>query len=156
VEFDAGPILCQEDIPLTALDNLETISCRSQMLSAKLLDKLLSNFEEAWRNAKPQGTGTWWKMPTWGDRTISWNSTVNEIDRVARAFGKFDSLATFAGKDWVVRDLSVWQEKHNFEPGSVVHRTNREVVVAASDGFACLRFYDIDPDWKKIDAEARM
>lgn len=58
-----------------------------------------------------------------------------------RVFGKFMSLARFDNTDWLVEDVSVWKAKHDYKCGEVVLRGNREVVLAAQDGFVCLRHF---------------
>ena len=149
-KLDSGDILCQEGFPITPIDNLETVSCRAQMLAARLLDHFLRNFDRLWQNARPQGEGSYWREPTLEDRTIDWSMGVDSIMKIVRAFGKFESCATFGGKDWVIRDAVAWKENHSILPGTVAHEANREVVVAASDGFVCLRYYDLDPDWERV------
>ena len=87
-------------------------------------------------------------MPDESDRTLNWNYDVERLKKISKAFGKFDSFAVFDNKEWVVQDINVWHENHNLVPGTVVHRMNKEVVIAAKDGYVCLRFYSIDPDFK--------
>lgn len=149
--FDSGDILIQRGFKVFDNENLETLSCKTQITAEKMLLDLLADFENKWENAKPQGKdGEYWAMPTFEERTLNWNLSVIEIDRIARAFGKFDSLATFDSKDWVVQDLTVWSEKHNLASGTLVHLTNREALVAAADGYVCIRFFSIDPDYKEL------
>lgn len=149
-QMDTGDILIQRQFKLSADENLETLSCKAQMCARDLTELLTSDFDSLWRDAKPQlGQPVTWRMPGSDVRTLNWTNGVRQIDRVARAFGKFDSFAVFDGKEWIVQDVSVWVAEHNIAPGTVVHRTNREVVIAVSDGYTCLRYYDIDPEWKE-------
>jgi methionyl-tRNA formyltransferase len=148
-EFDSGDILIKKAFTISSNENLESLSCKSQIVAKEILINLLADFISMWKNATPQGEGEYWAMPTFDERTLNWNLPVIQIDRIARAFGKFDSLATFNSKDWVVQDLTVWAEKHNFTPGTLVHATNREVLVAGLDGYVCIRFFSIDPDFKE-------
>lgn len=143
-EFDSGDILLQKSFKIDNNENLETLSCKVQMLSSDLLPELIKNFKKYWNNSKPQGKGEYWKAPTFDDRRLDWSKSITDIDRVFRAFGKFDSLATFNNTDYIVQDLSTWKKNHNFIPGTVSHTTNKEVVVAALDGFVCLRFFKLD------------
>jgi len=66
---------------------------------------------------------------------------VEAIDRIARAFGKFESLAHFDNCDWLVSDINVWHCEHAELPGTVVHKSNTEIVVAALDGMVCMRIF---------------
>jgi methionyl-tRNA formyltransferase len=147
--FDSGDILLQEAFPVTERENLETLSSKSQILAIRLVDELHRNFFTYWENARPQeGGGSYWKRPSSDDRMLFWDKGIDYIDRVVRAFGKFDSFAVFDNKEWIVQDATVWKENHSYEPGKIVHRTSREVVLSASDGFVCLRAFEIDPEFK--------
>lgn len=143
-DFDVGDILIQDGFTVANDDNLETVSVKSQMLAEALLGELLKRFDHYWNEAKKQSVGSYWKMPEPKDRTIDWNSSVADIDRVVRAFGKFESYARFSGKDWLVRDVVVWKERHFFELGTVVNKVNKMAVVAAKDGFVCVRDCAVD------------
>lgn len=149
-KIDSGDILIQNYYDVTESDDLETISCKAQMLAIELLSKLMLDFNFFWNTSKPQpGEGSYWGMPELSDRTINWSEDIFSIKRTARAFGKFDACAIFDDKEWIIQDVNVWKENHSHPYGTVVHRTNREFVIAAKDGYACLRFYDIDPDFKE-------
>lgn len=95
-------------------------------------------------------------MPGLEDRTLSWSLSVEEIDKRVRAFGNFDSCAVLDGKEWIVQDAVCWVERHDHEPGTVIARTGREILVAASDGYVCLRSFRIDPDFEKGDRDAQL
>lgn len=144
--FDSGEILIQDRYEVSKIDNLESISCKSQILAKKLLSELMSSIDSYWDNATAQGKGSYWPFPTDEQQTIDWEYGVDTIDKTARAYGKLESMAHFSDKPWVVRDLTVWKQHHNYDVGSVVHETNKEIVIAASDGLVCLRFFDEDLD----------
>ena len=139
-KFDSGDILIQERFEVFPREDLETLSCRSQMLAKELIEKLFNNYDSYWNNAVKQVGGEYWNYPTDDEMTFSGEMTVDEIDRIVRAYGKFDSCVRFQGKTWLVWDVNCWQEDHNYKPGEVVHQTNREYVMAAKDGFVCMRF----------------
>ncbi|MDQ3130518.1 MAG: hypothetical protein M3Q99_07135 [Acidobacteriota bacterium] len=145
-EFDHGDILLQESFNITDTENLESLSCKSQLKAVALLEVLLKNFDTYWDNAQKQTVGSYWAFPSVVEQTINWDSSVLDISRTIRAIGKFESRAKFDNKYWVVQDAVVWNEDHQFVPGDVVHKTNKEVVIAAKDGLVCLRFFEIDPD----------
>jgi len=146
-KLDSGDILIQRQYDVSQFDDLETISCKSQIMAAALIKELLTDFTNLWEAALPQkGYGTYWNMPELTDRTLDWSNDIHLLKKISRAFGKFDSCAVFDNKEWIVKDLSVWESAHSHPYGTVVHRTNNEVVIAAKNGFACLRFFEIDPD----------
>lgn len=145
-EMDGGPILIQEKFPVLKNEDLETLSCRSQIIAVKILKKLMVNFSEYWLNAIPQINGEYWEYPSEESMTFSGNMKVDEIDKIIRAFGKFDSCASFLGKKWLVHDANCWKEEHSYKPNSIVHITNKEVLLAAVDGFVCIRYFEEDTD----------
>ncbi|MBS1198282.1 MAG: formyl transferase [Proteobacteria bacterium] len=138
--FDSGDILAQQGIEITSRETLESLSARTQILATNLLASVLDDFEGFWKKSTPQGDGSYWPMPTDAEQTIDWSDSVYAIDRKVRAFGKFDTNAVIGESKFFVYDVSVWQETHNFQPGTLIHEMNRETVVAASDGFVCIRF----------------
>ena len=141
--FDAGDLLAQEKLSVSRDENLESLSCKVQILAARMLVDLMEDFEERWASARPQGPGgSYWPMPSLEDRSIQWTMNVAEISRISRACGKFGCFTRFNEKSWIVYDLTAWKETHEYEIGTVVHKTNTEMVVAASDGLVCLRYFE--------------
>lgn len=142
-DFDAGPILLQEKFRISPMETLESLSFKCHLSAERLLSQLLPNFEAIWSAASPQsGGGSYWPLPSEEEQTINWNESVFDIDRVIRAYGKLHSTAILDGVSWLVADATVWQEPHNVVPGTVVLCSNREMLVAASDGFVCLRHFE--------------
>jgi methionyl-tRNA formyltransferase len=143
-KMDAGDILIQESFKINNNENLETLSCKSQILASKLLHSVLNQFDFYWQNAVPQDDMPSLPMPSLKQQTINWCESVDDILRKVRAFGKLESCATFKNHQWVIQDASGWEEVHSFEQGTVVHETNKEVLIAAKNGYICLRFFNID------------
>jgi methionyl-tRNA formyltransferase len=139
-DFDAGDILAQIPVPLLANEDLEMLTARFQIAAPKFLLSCLDNLDRLWKKAVPQSGGSYWKRPTQDYRTIKWTESVIVIGRLVRAFGgKIGTNAIFDQKQWHVTAASSWEEKHSFAPGTVVHRSNNEVVVAAADGYVMLK-----------------
>lgn len=144
-KWDSGDILIQDSFNVSEKDNLETISAKSQISARKILSKLLDDLSKYWDTAIPQiGVESYWKMPTIEERTIKWDMTVDEIDKIIRAFGKFESYAHFEDSDWLIQDAICWKENHEYAPGEVVHKMSKEIVIAAKDGLVCIRNYSLD------------
>ena len=141
-EMDGGDILLQHGFNVDATENLETLSCKVQLLAVDLLKQVMENIDSCWQQAAPQqGEASAWPMPGMNERYLDWQQSITDIERIARAFGKFGSCCHFDNKMWWVYDLSVWSTAHGQAPGTVVHRTNTETVIAASDGLVCLRYF---------------
>jgi methionyl-tRNA formyltransferase len=145
--WDSGPIVLQEAFDVHERENLETLSARMQMCAEHVMAEFLFDIPRHLSRARAQdGESSYWQKPSDEDRTLDWNKSVKELDRIVRAFGKFNSYATFDGKEWIVDDATVWQEPHAYAPGEVVHRMGHEIVIAAKDGFVCLRIYEEDTE----------
>lgn len=145
-DMDKGPILLQEKFKILDNEDLETLSCRSHVLAKKLITEVISNFDYYYDNAKEQGEGEYYPYPTDEDMTFNGFMKVDDIDRIIRAFGKFDSCTSFLGKNFLVHDATCWKEEHKYKPNTIVHITNKEVLMAALDGFVCIRYYEEDND----------
>ncbi len=140
--FDGGDILAQRDFAVSPAEDLETLSAKLQMLAVEVLAAVVANLQDSWDNATPQ-THRVSAVPMYSQqqRTLDWRNRVADIERICRAFGKFGSYARFEGQDWLVTKLSVWSQAHGFTPGTVVHKTNTEMIVAAGDGMVCLQYF---------------
>ena len=143
-EYDAGDILLQSGFEITADEDLESLSCKTQMYATHAFASLMQDFDNKWFNAVVQDEtkATVWPMPQRSHRTLEWTKSVTELDRICRAFGKYGSCAYFNNTWWWVYDLKVWRQTHSEEVGKVVHKSNTEMVVSASDGFVCLRVFE--------------
>lgn len=145
--FDSGDILLQEAFDIDARrETMESLSMKVRLVAQKLLLAFLKAPSEYWKAATPQLNGEYWPMPSAEQQTINWDRPVTDIDRLVRAYGKCDCIARIDGRQYVVQDATVWEQRHEFRSGEVVMRSSRELLVAASDGFVCIRFYNLDPD----------
>lgn len=150
-EFDAGDIVMQEDFALQTDDNLESLSAKYQLLARAMMSRLMNNFSDYWQNATPQkGNPSYWPRPSNVDRTLDWNTDVSQVDRVGRAFGKLGCYAKFDNQYWLVYRLVAWPAPHDAEPGTVVHRTNTEIIVAAANGLVSVQYFEAAPWLKDI------
>lgn len=143
-KMDSGDIILQKKFRVNDREDLETLSCRCQLLAKQMMEELLPNISQLWNNAVPQGEGEYWEYPSDEEMTFDGSMEVDKIDRIIRAYGKFDSCVKFNGKSWLVWDANCWKETHNYQPGTIVHETNREYLMAVKDGFVCLRFFKED------------
>ncbi len=139
--WDAGHILAQATLDVSERETLESLSLRSQMLARTMLLNTVADIGTAWANKQPQGQGSYWPMLTRADKLIEWTMPVRQIDRLVRAFSKFEPSVYLDGVRYFVRKIDFWEEAHGLAPGTRVHNANREVVYAAADGFVALSHY---------------
>lgn len=142
-KFDDGDILYQKAFDINDNDDVETISARIAIAAPDVVSKLFSNLKHYWDHAKPQKQeeATTYSMPDESMRILDWNQPVRRLMKTGKAFGRFGCLAYLDGKIWAVYNFNTWQEKHSYRPGDIVCILSREIVVAAQDGFVCLKEY---------------
>lgn len=140
-KFDDGDILYQKPIEITDNDDVETISARIAISAPEVLSKLFSNLKHYWDHAKPQkkSEASTFSMPDDSMRILDWGKPVKKLTKIGKAFGRFGCLAYLDGKIWAVYNFNCWAEKHNYEPGTIICVLSREIIVAAEDGFVCLK-----------------
>lgn len=141
-KMDQGDILIQEEFKIQPNEDMETLSCKCQMLAKKLMVKLLKNLDFYYDNAIIQGEGEYWHFPTDEEMTFDGKMTIDEINRIVRAYGKMDSIVYIDGKEILVHDINYWKENHNYKLGEIIHKTNKEYVMAVADGFIVLRYFE--------------
>ena len=140
-QWDAGDIVLQDSFPVSEDEILETLNVKCQRLAQSLLLKFIDDPDQYWNTAKTQTIAEYWPMPSKQDRTLVWSKSVDELDRISRAFGKHGCFTHFNQHDWIVFSLKTWKESHSYTPGTVVHKTNTEMVVAAADGLVDLLYF---------------
>lgn len=140
--MDEGDILISESFEVQPNEDLETLSSRVQIIAKRLIIKLINNIDYYYKNAIKQGRGEYFPFPTDEEMTFNGTMTIEQIDRIVRAFGKMDSIVNIEGKEILVHDINYWKEKHNYKLGKIVHKTNKEYVMAVRDGFIVLRYFE--------------
>lgn len=98
--FDAGPILAQRAFAVPSWFDLDDLLRRTRRLAPALLLETLTDFDARWRDAQPQGEGSWWPKPTRAEQTIDWSAGSDAIYRTARAFGR-DGVFAVLDEQWV-------------------------------------------------------
>jgi methionyl-tRNA formyltransferase len=136
--FDTGAILAQELFPLSDADTHDSLLAKCQIGGSRLAARISQELPELWLNARPQGAGSYWKRTTDADRMLDWANGVTDVLRTVRAFGSIETIARIGGSEIFVASATGWHEAHGLAPGSLVHRYQRHLTVAASDGFITL------------------
>lgn len=144
-EFDAGDILVQRQFDLLPTETVETYTAKIAMRAPDMFSELMADLPGLWNNAakQDQSQATYLKPPTNEERVLSFDNTVEQIDKITRAFGRFGSIVKINERFWVVFDCDVWKEKHDYRPGTAVAKMSREIVIAIKDGFICIKDYQL-------------
>lgn len=145
-KFDSGDIVLQRQIEISDSEDMNSLVGKTSLLLEKLTKELLSNIYSLWKNKRPmEGTGSYWKMPSEEERSIQWTRGIVHAQRLFRAFGSY-TLFDDTEKNCKerIRELSVWEATHDYEPGAIVTLSTSRIVIAASDGFICLTPFSLE------------
>jgi methionyl-tRNA formyltransferase len=143
--FDTGAILAQRLFPLAADESHDLLLAKCQIAARDIARSLADDLPGLWRVAKPQGPGSYWPRITAAQRTIDWTQNVDDVLRTIRAFGSIESFARINGRILHVWEAAGWQQAHADNPGTLVHKHRRHLVVAVRDGFVQLTGWSAYP-----------
>jgi len=133
--FDTGAILTQKRFALGPQDTHDTLLSKCQMAAKELSARLAEDLPGLWRDARPQGPGTYWPRITQAERTINWAASVEDVLRKIRAFGSIEAFGQVDSRYIYIWEARGWREAHGYRPGSLAHKHRKHLVVAAGDGF---------------------
>ncbi len=140
-KFDAGDILLQKKFPLLPRETVETYSAKISMRAPDMASELFSELPSLWNNARAQSekNASYFKAPTDQDRILDLNKKAEDLDRTARAFGRFGCLVQVGSEMLVAYDIACWTEPHKTAPGVIVARSPRDLTLSCVDGYVCLK-----------------
>jgi methionyl-tRNA formyltransferase len=107
--MDTGPIIAFEKFPISANDNFITFSKKLADVSAKLLLKILPDYESGKIVPVPQDDtqATYTKIISKDDGRINWTKTATEIHNMFRAYIHWPGIwTTWDGKKIKLTDVS--------------------------------------------------
>ncbi|MCB1591303.1 MAG: hypothetical protein KDI90_02515 [Alphaproteobacteria bacterium] len=147
-QYDAGKILYQESFVVDETTDVEVLSSRCAIAGAEILSAVLEQLPLYWKKAKKQNErqASEYPEPDNAMRTFDWNKPVKETLRLCRAFGHYGCIAEIDNKRVVVFSCNGWEEKHKLEPGTITCILPYELIIAASDGFVCIKEFTVLPD----------
>jgi methionyl-tRNA formyltransferase len=142
--FDAGDILYQEALPVSPTETVKTLSTRTLERGTEALSKVMRDLPRYWEKATPQNEAeaTHFPPPDMNMRLLNWNKPVDEIDRTARAFGHYGSLAQFDDSLWVVFSHEISKENPGAGAGTILSRSDNIITIAALDGVVKLKQWE--------------
>ncbi|MGB4058047.1 MAG: formyltransferase family protein [Alphaproteobacteria bacterium] len=143
-QFDSGDILYQEPLPLSATETVETLTDRMLEQVPKALSMTMKDLPAHWRTAKPQdeSTAQYFPPPTDQMRLLDWKLPLERLDKIARAFGHFGSLADFGGHIWAVYAHDIKKTEHSHAPGTILSTDTNETRIAANGGIFIIKKFE--------------
>lgn len=134
-KWDFGEVLLQEKIQVSDLDDSDSLTAKMVYLSGKLSRELLSNFDKVWSAKKPMiGQGSYWKIPTESERTISPHDSPGRIAAVFRAFGRLTLFTDGQSAAESVSKVVLWQAETNEPIGTLVAYNKGQKLYAIQNG----------------------
>lgn len=137
-KFDQGEILAIENFSLDRDEYHHSLRLKVQMAATRLAARVAREFESSWQGALAQGSGTYWHLWSDQDRFLDFTEPVAAIMRKVRAFGDLECLVTINEATVFIHRANGWIEAHSATPGTIVHGTGLEFVIAAADGYIAI------------------
>jgi methionyl-tRNA formyltransferase len=143
--MDAGDVLYQEPFTLLDHETVETYSGKIAIHAPEALSKIMKDFPTKWENAMPQDETQALYFPPPNDqmRVLNWNLPVERLDKIARAFGHYGSLALFEGEIHAVYAHAIDKSKHNLPPGTIISNDNGQIKITAPGGHFIIKKSEI-------------
>lgn len=145
-EYDSGDIIYQEPIQIDETTDVETLSARIALRANSAIPNIVKDIKVLWDNASAQdiNNASQAPLPDEDFRTINWDSATADLEKQSRAFGRFGMIANVTNnvrqtQKLAVYQLSVWREDHEMEAGKLLRSSPKEIIITASDGYACLK-----------------
>lgn len=84
--FDTGDILLQKEFELDKKETLVSFMDKVYGFIPEMMSELVTDFCRLWENAIPQSGDEYWEAPVREDMTVKPEMTVEDADRILRAF----------------------------------------------------------------------
>lgn len=99
-ELDQGDILLRRSLDVAPDETLLSLTEKQCALLPSMVEQLCARLDRLWAEAIPQGPGEYWPCPTQKDWTVTPDMTVEEADRVLRAFYGYEVILRRPEGDW--------------------------------------------------------
>jgi methionyl-tRNA formyltransferase len=144
-EMDAGDILYQEQFTLLDNETVETFSGKIAAHAPDALSKIMRNLPETWNSAMPQDESQVLRFPPPNDqmRMLNWTLPLERLDKIARAFGHYGSIAMLDNEIRAVYAHAIDKSKHTDTPGTIVTNDNGQIKIAANGGYFIIKKSEI-------------
>ena len=91
-EFDTGEILLRELFPLDQREDHQTYMEKVYERVPAMVHALVNGLPQVLANARPQGPGEYWPLPTEKDWTVTPDMEMARADRILRAFYGYECV----------------------------------------------------------------
>lgn len=91
-DFDTGEILLQERFPLDEREDHQTYMEKVYEKVPGMVRELVNRLPQVLADARPQGAGEYWPLPTEADWTVTPDMDAARADRILRAFYGYECV----------------------------------------------------------------
>lgn len=109
--IDEGDILLQKEFYLTNKEDLKTYMEKVEALLPDMMEELKENLAHLYLNARPQGRGEYWSLPKEEDYTVRSDMSMEEADRILRAFYGYEVIYRGRAEAFELVDAFVSSQK---------------------------------------------
>lgn len=136
--FDEGDIILQSPIQLDDKEGLESLLVKLHYKIPQLLHELLDDLPQLYQQARPQTEGSYWPKLRDQDRLLDWHDSIEEINRMIRAFGRFGVVSCIGHEAWLVNHVETYVTPHSSPPGTLLTDDAVTCSVAVADGIVVI------------------
>lgn len=150
-EMDAGNIISQEEISITAKDDTGTLFKKLSIVGRDLLMETLPAIFSGENDSIEQDESevTYSPMISKEQEKINWSRPATEISNLVRALRPAPGAYSLLGKDrFKIWDTEILNEETEKEPGTIIKLDKEDFYVACSDG-TVLSLTSVQPAGKK-------
>ena len=156
-KLDTGPILAAADIPISSVDNTETLAEKLSIIGAHLLQEALTGWlrGEIAPRVQDEAEASYFGQVKKEDGEIDWKKPAVEIWRRVRAYYPWPGCFTsWRGKQLKINEAVVLPGKGVSEPGSVVSLPGEAAGLGIVTGDGILGVWRIQYEGKRDMAAA--
>lgn len=111
--FDEGDIISQQSFEISKQETLQTYMDKVDERLSDMINDLISNFDNLYKNALPQGEGEYWEEPKKADATIKSTDGFDKVDLILRAFYGYECYYTDGNKMYEILKGTAVKNKGN-------------------------------------------
>ena len=146
-KFDCGDIVFQKQFELNPFETMGTLFNRTNFMLSEGLVEVLESVQKG-NNIKriPQNTDIAYKTApnVSGNFRIKWNKKAIQIQNLIRAANPFYNVyAKYRGIIVKIIKADAIEYKHNFKPGKIVEASEKEILIAALDGYLSIKIIQV-------------
>jgi len=136
--FDTGDIVFQQKLSLSKKESLESLISKLNHKIPQCLQQLLADFDHLYQNAHAQCGGSEWPKLGDQDRLLNWHESLDKINLIIKAFGRFGVIACIEKEAWLVNHIETFKLDHNITAGTQLSHDAQICTIAINNGIVII------------------